>query len=151
MYFLALATDYDGTIAHHGAVDAPTLAALERFRRTGRRLILVTGRELPDLKRVFPQTKLFDLVVAENGALIYDPITEKEHCIAPAPSAAFVEELRRRGVSPLSTGRAIVATWEPHEKTVIEVIRDMGLDLQIIFNKGAVMILPAGINKAVGL
>ena len=151
MYFLALATDYDGTIAHHGAVDAPTLAALERFKKTGRRLILVTGRELPDLKRVFPEVTLFNLVVAENGALLYDPETEKEHCIAPAPPAAFVEELRRRGVTPLSVGRSIVATWEPHEKTVIDVIRDMGLDMQIIFNKGAVMILPAGMNKAAGL
>src|SRR5688572_10391592 len=27
----------------------------------------------------------------------------------------------------------------------------MGLDLQIIFNKGAVMILPTGVNKASGL
>ena len=151
MYFLALATDYDGTIAHHGTVEPPTLQALERFRESGRRLVLVTGRELPDLKGVFPQTKLFDLIVAENGALLYEPATETEHCIAPPPPAAFVERLRRRGVTPLSTGRAIVATWEPHEKTVIEVIRDMGLEMQIIFNKGAVMVLPAGINKAVGL
>ena len=151
MYFLALATDYDGTIAHHGMVDAPTLAALEKFKKTGRRLILVTGRELPDLKRVFPQLPLFDLVVAENGALLYDPATEKEHCIAPPPPKAFVDELRRRGVTPLSAGRTIVATWEPNEKTVIDVIRDMGLDLQIIFNKGAVMVLPAGMNKAAGL
>ena len=151
MYFLALATDYDGTIAHHGVVEAPMLDALHRFKKTGRRLILVTGRELPDLKRVFPQVTLFDLVVAENGALLYEPATEKEHCLTPPPPPAFVAELARRGVTPLSTGRSIVATWEPHEKTVIEVIRDMGLDLQIIFNKGAVMILPAGMNKAAGL
>ena len=151
MYLLALATDYDGTIAHHGVVDAPTLAALERFKGTGRRLVLVTGRDLPDLKRVFPELTLFDLVVAENGALVYNPATQKERCLTPPPPAAFVEELRRRGVAPLSVGRGIVATWEPHEKIVIEVIRAMGLELQIIFNKGAVMVLPAGINKAAGM
>ena len=151
MYFLALATDYDGTIAHHGLVEPPTLEALTRFRKTGRRLVMVTGRELPDLKRVCPHLALFDLVVAENGALLYDPATEKEVVIAPPPPAAFVEELRRRGVGPISVGRSIVATWEPHERTVIDVIRDQGLELQIIFNKGAVMVLPAGINQAVGL
>src|SRR5688572_708360 len=151
MYFLALATDYDGTIAHHGAVDAPTLEALERFKKTGRRLILVTGRHLPDLKRVFPPLDLFDLVVAENGALIYNPATQKERCIAPPPPAAFVEELRRRGVAPLEVGHSIVATWEPHESTVLDVIRQMGLELQIIFNKGAVMVLPANMNKAAGM
>ena len=52
MYFLALAADYDGTIAHDGIVDDATLAALQRLKETGRRLVLVTGRELPDLKRV---------------------------------------------------------------------------------------------------
>ena len=51
----------------------------------------------------------------------------------------------------ISVGRVIVATWEPHEKTVLETIRDCGLELQVIFNKGAVMVLPAGVNKATGL
>jgi hypothetical protein len=34
---------------------------------------------------------------------------------------------------------------------VLETIRDLGLELQVIFNKGAVMVLPPGINKATGL
>ena len=51
----------------------------------------------------------------------------------------------------MSTGRVIVATWEPHETIVLETIRDLGLELQVIFNKGAVMVLPAGVNKATGL
>ena len=34
---------------------------------------------------------------------------------------------------------------------MLEAIRDLGLELQIIFNKGAVMVLPAGVNKASGL
>jgi hypothetical protein len=45
----------------------------------------------------------------------------------------------------------IVATWEPHQDTVLSVIHDQGLELQVVFNKGAVMILPPGINKATGL
>jgi hypothetical protein len=44
----------------------------------------------------------------------------------------------------------IVATWEPHER-LAETIRDCGLGLQVIFSKGAVMVLPAGVNKAFGL
>jgi HAD superfamily hydrolase (TIGR01484 family) len=151
VYFLALATDYDGTLAHNGVVEASTLTALERFKDTGRRLILVTGRELPHLKDAFPHLARFDCVVAENGALIYDPNTGKERSIAPEPSALFVRHLQDRGVTPLSVGRSLVATWEPHQATVLEVIRELGLELQIIFNKGAVMILPPGVNKAVGL
>jgi hypothetical protein len=62
-----------------------------------------------------------------------------------------VEALRSHGVSRISSGRVIVATWSPHETKVLETIRDMGLELQVIFNKGAVMVLPSGINKATGL
>ncbi|MBV9219876.1 MAG: HAD-IIB family hydrolase [Methylobacteriaceae bacterium] len=151
MYFLALATDYDGTLARRGAVDAATVQALEKFKETGRRLILVTGRELPDLKAAFPQLKIFDRVVAENGALLYDPGTEEERPLAPGPPPEFVARLKQLGVSPLSVGRSIVATWKPQETKVLEVIRELGLELQIIFNKDAVMVLPAGMNKAVGL
>jgi HAD superfamily hydrolase (TIGR01484 family) len=151
MYFLALATDYDGTLAHEGVVHESTIAALERLKLTGRRLILVTGRELPDLMRVFPAIELFDRVVAENGALLYKPASKEETPLAPPPPAAFVSALRERRVEPLSVGRSIVATWEPHEADVLDVIRDLGLELVITFNKGAVMVLPAGVNKATGL
>lgn len=151
MYFLALAADYDGTLAHGGIVDAETCEALRHLRSTGRRLILVTGRELPELKRVFPEIVLFDRVVAENGALIYDPATGHEYVVGPPPPAHFVRRLREMRIEPLSVGRAIVATWEPHQTAVLDLIRESGLELQIVFNKGAVMILPAGVNKATGL
>jgi HAD superfamily hydrolase (TIGR01484 family) len=151
MYISCLATDYDGTLAHDGIVDDATADALVAFRGSGRRLLLVTGRELPDLVRVLPRIDLFDRVVAENGALLFDPATKKETPLAPEPSPELVETLREKGVNPLSVGRSIVATWEPNEKLVLDAIREHGLELQIVFNKGAVMVLPPGVNKASGL
>jgi HAD superfamily hydrolase (TIGR01484 family) len=151
MRYQALAADYDGTIAHHGAVDEPTLTALRRLRESGRKLVLVTGRELPELLGVFPEIAVFDRVVAENGALLYWPDTREELVLAEPPPPEFVEALRARGVGPISVGRSIVATWEPHQDTCLETIRELGLELQVIFNKGAVMILPSGVNKATGL
>jgi HAD superfamily hydrolase (TIGR01484 family) len=151
MRYLTLCTDYDGTIAHHGQVDEPTITALEELRASGRKLVLVTGREIDDLLKTFPRVDLFERVVAENGALIYRPETREERVLHEAPPARFIEELRRRGVENLSTGRCIVATWHPNEGHVLETIRDLGLELQVVFNKGAVMILPSGVNKATGL
>jgi len=151
MHYLALATDYDGTIADEGVVDKPTLAALERLRSSARRLILVTGRGVTDLQRVMPRLDLFDLVVAENGALLYDPANHAEHALGDAPPGAFVERLRELGVAPLWVGRVIVATCEPNDGKVLSAIRDLGLNLQITFNKGAVMVLPVGVTKASGL
>lgn len=151
MRYLALCCDYDGTIAHHGRVDEPTLAALRRLRESGRKLVLVTGRELDDLQTVFPHLEIFERIVAENGALLYRPATREERVLGERPPQTFVDKLRAKGVGPISVGRSIVATWEPHEKTVLETIRECGLELQVIFNKGAVMVLPAGVNKASGL
>jgi hydroxymethylpyrimidine pyrophosphatase-like HAD family hydrolase len=151
MRYLALCCDYDGTIAHNGLVDEATLAALERLLASGRRLLLVTGRELADLKAVFPRLDLFDQVVAENGALVYTPATGEARPLTDPPHAPLVQMLRDRGVTPLSVGRCIVATWRPNETIALESIRELGLELQVIFNKGAVMILPSGINKATGL
>lgn len=151
MRYLVLATDYDGTLAHDGVTAESTIAAVERFRAAGGRPVLVTGRELPDLQRTFARLDLFDRVVAENGGLLYDPTTRRERVLGPASDARLVEAMRARGVSPLSVGRTIIATLEPFEQVALECIRTLGLELQVIFNKGAVMVLPSGVNKATGL
>lgn len=151
MRYLALACDYDGTMAHDGVVSEETLSALRFLRSSGRSLLLVTGRRLADLKQVFPHLEEFDRVVAENGALLYRPETREEEVLAEPPSERLVEALRAAGVTRLAVGRAIVATFSPHEQTVFETIRHLGLELQVIFNKGAVMVLPSGTNKASGL
>ncbi len=151
MTYRALATDYDGTIATQGAVDGPTWAALGRLRASGRRLVLVTGRELDELEQVCPGLDRFDRVVAENGAILHRPGDRTGRALAPRPPEAFLEELKRRGVGPISAGRAIVATWEPHRAAVEATIRDLGLDLVVIPNKRALMVLPPGVDKASGL
>jgi HAD superfamily hydrolase (TIGR01484 family) len=151
MRYIALASDYDGTLAHDGRVSEQTIRAIQRFRQSGRKLILVTGRVLEDLERVFRRFDLLDCVVAENGAVLFTPATLEKVVLAPAPKPEFVDELWRRGVRPIEVGEAIVATWQPNEAAVLEVIRDLGLELQVIFNKGAVMVLPSGVNKSSGL
>jgi hypothetical protein len=66
MRYHVLAVDYDGTLAHHGHVDEATLEALKKLLATGRRLVLVTGRELPDLMQIFPQLDLFMRAAVER-------------------------------------------------------------------------------------
>ncbi len=151
MRYLVLACDFDGTLASDGKVRIETLAALQRLRDSGRKLILATGRELENLLDIFPAIDLFDRVIAENGGVLYRPASREHKVLGEAPPADFVEALRARKVSPLSVGHSIVATWQPNEGVVLDTIRDLGLELQVIFNKGAVMILPSGTNKATGL
>lgn len=151
MRYLVLACDFDGTLASDGRVRDETRAALRRLRDSGRKLILVTGREIENLLAVFPEIDAFDRVVAENGGVLYRPASREQKTLGEAPPVEFVAALRALGISPLSVGHCIVSTWQPHEKAVLETIRDLGLELQVIFNKGAVMVLPSGMNKATGL
>jgi HAD superfamily hydrolase (TIGR01484 family) len=150
MHLLVLAADYDGTLASDGKVDDSTIEALERVRSSGRKLILVTGRHLPDLCKIFPNLELFDRVIVENGGVLYRPQTREQKLLTEPPDERFVSLLQQRQV-PFSTGRTIVATWHPHEEEVLKAIRDLGLELQVTFNKGAVMVLPSGVNKGTGL
>ena len=150
MTYDALATDYDGTLAHDGVVDEETVRALHRARAGGLRLIMVTGRELSDLFNTFEHSAVFDRIVAENGAVLYDPATTKVEVLgAPAPPA-LVERLSAQQV-PLSVGHSIIATVEPHEHQVLDAIRALELEWHVIFNKGSVMALPADVTKATGL
>jgi hydroxymethylpyrimidine pyrophosphatase-like HAD family hydrolase len=150
MRYFALATDYDGTLARHGIVNENTIGALQRLRSSGRRLILVTGRRLHELLDTFGRTDLFDIALIENGAVLYRRETGQEQPLADSPHPAFIDLLRKRGV-PLAVGHVIVATVDTYKETVLDTIAELGLELQIIFNKGALMVLPAGVNKATGL
>jgi hydroxymethylpyrimidine pyrophosphatase-like HAD family hydrolase len=150
LHFRAVATDFDGTLAHDGAVSAVAAHAAGRLKRAGFLLILVTGRELNDLRGIFPNLDWFDLAVMENGAVLFHPDTGAVETLAEPPPAQFVARLYERGI-PLHAGNAIVATWEPYAKQAREVIEELNLDSQLIFNKEAVMILPRGVNKASGL
>jgi len=151
MRYHVLATDYDGTLAKDERVDNQIIESLKRLKASGRKLILVTGRELEDLQRLFPEHVLFDRIVAENGALIYRPATLEERTLGERPPDLFIQTLNDLHIQPLSIGRVIVSTWEPHQNAVLDTIKSIGLEYQVIFNKGAVMVLPPGINKAKGL
>ena len=153
MNILALASDYDGTIADVGVTSESTVAALRRWKASGRKLILVSGRHLDDLKQVLPELGLFDIAVLENGGLLYFPSMDMVRTLAPPPPTAFVERLRPHNLPEFAVGRTIVATKATEEAIVREAIDalGLGLDLEIILNTDALMVLPPGIDKASGL
>ncbi|MGG6295415.1 HAD family hydrolase [Leptolyngbya sp. AN02str] len=171
MSYRAIATDYDGTVATDGLLEEETLHALARWRDAGKQLILITGRRLDDFLEVCPQPDLFDRVVAENGAALYRPHDQSVQLFGERPPDEFIQQLRDRLQTTtdsitmqdefrqlmrdrsvdVAVGRVIVATWEPHDRVAQQLIDDMNLDLDIILNKGAVMLLPPGVNKVSGL
>jgi hydroxymethylpyrimidine pyrophosphatase-like HAD family hydrolase len=149
--FRVLACDYDGTLASAGRLLPETREALRRLRATGRRVVMVTGRAVDDLLAVCPDLSPVDVVVAENGAVLFWPATRRRQVLAEPAPAAFVDRLRALGTPDVFVGEVLVAVRHPHEVEAVEAIRELGLELHVVFNKGAVMVLPSGVNKATGL
>ncbi len=150
MRYLALVTDYDGTIASDGKMADAAVTSIGRLRMSGRRAVLVTGRRLEDLLAILPHVHLFDYVVAENGAVVYEPHTRRETLLANPLPLEFIQRLQALGI-PLEVGRVVVATWMPHHNAVLQAIQETGLELHVIFNRAAVLVLPTGVNKATGM
>ena len=111
-------------------------------------MVLATGRELEDLRSLIPDLALFDSVVAENGAVLHTPATGHVRLLARPPPPSFAARLAADGVDPLHQGQVIIETWQEHDAKVRAVIGELGLDLAVAANKGALMILPAGVSKA---
>jgi phosphoglycolate phosphatase (TIGR01487 family) len=151
MRYHVLACDYDGTLAHDGKIAPATLAQLQSLLSTGRKLILVTGRELDDLLQVLVEIKLFHRVVAENGALLYDPASGQKKALSQPLPESFTELLHEHDGLQLAAGLAIVSVDRSHELKISALIRELGLELQLIANRDRLMVLPAGVNKATGL
>jgi len=150
MWFHVVACDYDRTLANDGQISPETMAALRRLRESGRRVVLVTGRQFDDLLAVCREIDFFDQVVAENGAVLFDPRAKKVQDLVDPPPPAFLTALEHAAV-PFSTGRVIVSSVVPHEVAILEVIKVLGLELHIVFNKESVMVLPGGVSKDTGL
>ena len=75
MKLATFALDNDGTIAVDGVFDPGVRDAIADARRQGIMALLVTGRRLADLRRVAGDLTCFDVIVAENGAVLDFPMS----------------------------------------------------------------------------
>jgi hydroxymethylpyrimidine pyrophosphatase-like HAD family hydrolase len=150
VYCRAIACDFDGTCATDGHPAPEVYAALAAARAQGIVTLLVTGRVLEEVERACQDLSPFDGVVAENGAVIHLCSIGRTIQLGKPPPDHFLGELRAQAV-PFHMGAVVVGTWEQHAYKLLELIRRFGLDGQLIFNRAALMILPSGINKGVGV
>ena len=148
-FFHAVAVDYDGTIAESDRPYPEALAALDAARAGGRRIVIVTGRILADLRAVFPDVDDHaDVVIAENGAVLARG-HEQRMLSAPVPEKLAVA-LAGRGVA-FRRGDVLLACDGGAEPVVLREIRRLGLECQLVRNRGALMVLPAAVSKGTGL
>jgi hydroxymethylpyrimidine pyrophosphatase-like HAD family hydrolase len=150
MKFAALALDYDGTIATDGAFSSRVRQAIGEARQIGIAVVLVTGRRLPDLHQVAGDLTCFDVIVAENGAVLEFPSSGRHVSLGHPPSPAVIQELRRRQIDFMA-GESVLEADAASAPAILEVIRALEQPLILAFNRGRLMVLPQAIAKSTGL
>lgn len=149
MKFCVLALDYDGTIAQNDVLDPDVRAAIGEARARGIAVVIVTGRNIADLRRVAGNLDFVDAVVAENGAVLSLTGGNTRLIGHPAPPK-FIHELPRRGIA-FTQGECVVEADAGAAPQILDVIRSLELPLVLLFNRGRLMVLPQAISKGVGL
>lgn len=148
-FFQVVAVDLDGTLTSDGQLAPQTLDALYDARRKGLAVVLVTGRIGTELSAEFPHiADHFDALVLENGAVMM--VNGHTRTLAEPVDSSLDGALGERWV-PSRRGEAMVAVDGQHAATVVEVIGELELDCQVIRNRSALMVLPAGVTKGTGL
>lgn len=148
-YVRVIAVDYDGTLTLGGPVGDQVLDALAAARADGLAVVLVTGRILSDLVADDPRiVAAVDAIVAENGAVLV--VDGAEELLGSPPDPGLLQDLADSGV-PARPGRVIVAAQLTDRSAIADTILRRSLDLQLVANRGELMVLPAGVTKASGL
>ena len=148
-FFHAVAIDYDGTLAESDRPHPQALAALREMRASGRKVVIVTGRILSDLRAAFPDVDDYaDVIIAENGTILARG-PERRPLAEPVPGG-LAAALESRGVA-FRAGEVLLACDAADEPVVLKEVRRLGLECQLVRNRGALMVLPAGASKGAGL
>lgn len=146
----AIACDYDRTLTDGSLILAENAVnSLKDVRKNGIKIFLVSGRRLPFLKSVNERYDFVDVIIAENGAVIYDP--EKDTKILLGEG---IKELKDAFIDvdfPVEIEEAIVATTIEHLEAAKEIIERNELSVDIELNRTDVMIMPEGVNKCSGV
>lgn len=145
-----LAVDYDGTLAQDGAITAAGVEALGLARSAGMRLVLVTGRFFDELAQLCPDLAQFDVVVAENGAVIHIPVAAVTVELGEPPSPALRVALQQQSV-PHSVGRVMLASKRVYAAGVQAALAAEQAPQRMILNKSDLILVPPGIDKGSGI
>jgi hydroxymethylpyrimidine pyrophosphatase-like HAD family hydrolase len=150
MHISIIATDFDGTISQGDQLAPEAARALRRWRETGRFSVLVSGRSFEFLHGLQEREQVFDLIVAENGAVLYNAHTDEMRLPFGDVPDDLIDTLLKLDI-PVWRGIAIAGTTLPYDDVVWVASREMGRAAHVETNRNEVMLLPPGASKGAGL
>ncbi len=147
----AIACDYDRTLTDESLVISKNaVASLRSAREAGIKVFIASGRRLPFLAGVNEEYDFVDGIIAENGAVIYNPSDGTEVLLGDGLDelkSAFLDERE----DFIEVEQVIVATTIEHLDYVRGIIEKNQLSVDIELNRNDVMVMPKGVNKGSGV
>ncbi|MCS7143104.1 MAG: HAD hydrolase family protein [Aigarchaeota archaeon] len=145
-----IAIDYDGTFT---SAHPPSPEFLRRFRSHRKRhdslFVLSSGRLLSDLMGVKEIPYLFDVIIAENGAILYFPNHGTKVKLFERPRG--LEELVRGLSIDALYGEVLIATDRVNSDLLERHLSGLADEVEVKFNVGSMMIVPRGCDKGSSL
>jgi len=148
----AIACDYDRTLTDEKlVVSKKAVQTLKTAKlRKKVKVIIVSGRMLGFLMEMNEHFQVADALVAENGAVIFLPDVGTKLVLGKKFGKRLRDALKLLD-APLEIGEVIISTKRTYEATVLKIIKETNLDVNVEYNKDSLMILPRGINKGKGV
>ncbi len=147
-----IACDYDRTLTDESlAISEGAMNALKDASQNGVKVIIVSGRVLRFLKKIYARYNFIDAVVAENGAVIYFPKEERKILLGNNDECEKSKAVFSHCDFPVSIQEVIIATTTDYDTEVKNLIKQNNLSADIEYNKDSLMVMPKGINKGRGI
>ncbi len=152
----AIITDLDRTI-----IDEPAKREfdpadfdkelLKELKRLNIDLILATGRTIKFVKKLCKKFKIWRCVVAENGAVLYFPPTDKTISINTSYMKKVKKIIKDLDLPETTTGKIITSNRYSDKELIEEKIGDLRENVELIQNVDELMMLPKGVDKGLGI
>lgn len=140
----AICCDYDRTLTDLDLRLSPrAVEALREARARGKKVVVVSGRDLAFLQREVGDVA--DALVAENGCFLHHRGVRRL-----GPAVDLRAALSSLDI-PLELGEAIVSADLRHMSRLRAALDAAGVEADLIPNRDRVMVLPRGVDKALGV
>ncbi|MFC1742054.1 glycosyltransferase [Nanoarchaeota archaeon] len=126
-------------------------ALLKELEDTEISLFLSTGRTIHYVKKLCKHFKVWRCVIAENGAVIYIPSTEKTITLNTSYMTKVKKIVREMNLPGTTIGKVIASIDAKNESLVKDKLGKLADEVDYSRNVNEIMIIPKGVDKGVGV
>lgn len=130
-------------------ISQDAVKATKLARSHGVKIILVSGRVSKFLIEINKRYDIADVIVAENGALLFFQKDGKK-----VPTSNYDINLKKLIGNidfPIEYGEVIASVKVEYEKRILEIIRNKKISVRLIHNVDSTMLLPPDVDKGAGI